>query len=152
MNWRRGNLVVAVMTLLLGPAALGQESKEKDAMQKWRDYGNEKPTYTVKAAAQPELQGLWDGPAWKQAETLEVAHFFPVGEFRPVTQARVLHGKDGLYIHFRVQDQYVLSTRTEYHGEVWKDACAEFFVQPKADRGYFNFEINAGGTMLISYH
>jgi len=27
----------------------------------------------------------------------------------------------------------------------------EFFVQPREDRGYFNFEINCGGTLLLSY-
>jgi hypothetical protein len=25
-------------------------------------------------------------------------------------------------------------------------------VQPKLERGYFNFEINCGGTLLLSYH
>ena len=29
------------------------------------------------------------------------------------------------------------------------DTCVELFIQPKKDRGYFNFEINCGGTMLL---
>jgi len=69
-----------------------------------------------------------------------------------VTEARALYTEEGIYLHYRVQDQYVLTTRTEYRGQVWKDACVEFFVQPRPERGYFNFEINSGGTMLLAYH
>jgi len=40
--------------------------------------------------------------------------------------------------------------RTEYGSEVWKDSCVEFFVEPKAGRGYFNFEFNCGGAFLVN--
>ena len=114
----------------------------------------EKPSYVVrKATATPKLKGEWDSPVWRHAEQLEVNQFLgPDSEHRPVTHARVLYDAKGLYIHFRVQDKYVRTIETEYHGKVWQDACAEFFVAPKAKRGYFNFEINSGGTMLLSYH
>ena len=32
------------------------------------------------------------------------------------------------------------------------DSCVEFFVEPVAGRGYFNFEINSGGTILLHYN
>lgn len=32
-----------------------------------------------------------------------------------------------------------------------RHACAEFFVQTKPQRGYFNIEVNCGGTMLLYY-
>ena len=35
--------------------------------------------------------------------------------------------------------------------EVWKDSCVEWFVQPKPDKGYFNFEVNCGGSLYASY-
>ncbi|GMV92079.1 MAG: hypothetical protein AMXMBFR82_18570 [Candidatus Hydrogenedentota bacterium] len=117
------------------------------------------PEYVVKpTSTAPELAGRWDSPVWEQANTLEVTHFFPaeqhpgVSDHKPETKARVLYDDKGLYIHFLVHDQYVRCIETEYHGKVWEDAAVEFFVQPKADRGYFNFEINCGGTMLLSYH
>lgn len=117
------------------------------------------PEYVAKRTPEtPGLDGKWDGPIWNSANTLEVTHFFSgdqhvkVSDHRPKTEARVLYDADGLYIHFRVDDQYVRCIETEYHGKVWEDAAVEFFVQPKADRGYFNFEINCGGTMLLSYH
>jgi hypothetical protein len=31
------------------------------------------------------------------------------------------------------------------------DSCVEFFLQPKPDRGYFNFEFNCGGSLLCYY-
>jgi Carbohydrate-binding family 9 len=119
-----------------------------------------KPVYEVKRVDwTPELTGRWRSPAWKHANTLDVSEFLPqnaedlqASDYRPVTKAKVLHDDKGLYIHFRVKDRYVRSVATEYRGKVWEDACVEFFVQPKAERGYFNFEINCGGTMLLSYH
>jgi hypothetical protein len=31
------------------------------------------------------------------------------------------------------------------------DSCVEAFLQPRPDRGYFNFETNCGGAMLLYY-
>src|SRR6185503_11185187 len=38
-----------------------------------------------------------------------------------------------------------------YQEPVCRDSCVELFVQPRADGGYFNFEVNCGGTMLLHY-
>ena len=119
-----------------------------------------KPVYVVnRALSRPELSGAWDSEVWRKANTLKVKHFLPQlkngikdSGHRPDTRARVLYDKKGLYVHFRVAYRYVRSITTEYRGPVWEDAAVEFFVQPKLDRGYFNFEINCGGAMLLSYH
>jgi hypothetical protein len=113
------------------------------------------PTYTIQPTAEtPSLSGHWHQGAWKDVPTLDVAHFYRTdlsSGHRPETQAKVIYDAKGLYIHFRVEDRYVRAIETEYHGKVWEDACVEFFVEPVAGRGYFNFEINCGGTMLLSY-
>lgn len=116
-------------------------------------------SYTVKRTeTAPALQGRWDSSVWQKANELRVDKFYPLNAkpdpaaHRPETRARALYDDKGIYVHFLVKDQYVRIIETEYHGKVWEDACAEFFVQPKPDRGYFNFEINGGGTMLLSYH
>lgn len=118
-----------------------------------------KPSYIINYThSASELQGNWDSLVWRQANILEVDTFFQdmvnktmPSEHRPRTRAKVLYDDKGLYVHFRVDDKYVRSIETEYHGIVWEDATVEFFVQPQPDRGYFNFEINCGGTMLLSY-
>ena len=109
--------------------------------------------YTIrKTAAAPALDGNWDAPAWRQAETLTVANVRPESsDHRPKVQARLLH--DGAAIHgiYRVEDRYV---RAAYHGfqaPVCRDSCVEFFFQPHAGPGYFNFEFSCGGAFLCSY-
>ena len=52
---------------------------------------------------------------------------------------------------FEVQDRYVRSVQAHYQAPVSTDSCVEFFVRPRANKGYFNFEINAGGTLLLYY-
>lgn len=112
------------------------------------------PTYAIsRSTVPPSLKGEWDGPAWSTVPPLDITHFYrtDLSDHRPRTQAKVQYDKNGIYVHFRVEDRYVRSIETKYHGKVWEDACVEFFVQPVPARGYFNFEINCGGTMLLSY-
>lgn len=151
MSGLAGKLGIVAAGLLLLAA-------EADKWQPWTAEG--KPEYVVKRASEkPALRGLWDSSVWQGANELVVSNPLPElpAEVKdkghaPETRARVLYDDKGLYVFFRVKDRYVRCVATEYRGKVWEDACAEFFVQPKADRGYFNFEINCGGTMLLSYH
>lgn len=64
---------------------------------------------------------------------------------------RLLYDGNGIHGIFKVRDRYVRSVRTRYGDMVWRDACVEFFFQPRADHGYFNFEFNCGGTFLVGY-
>ncbi|MCP4639617.1 MAG: diguanylate cyclase [bacterium] len=109
------------------------------------------PSYTIrKAVTPPALDGDWDSAAWAQADTLDVAQYRPESSaHRPVTQARLLYDADGVFVMFRVHDRFVRCVATDYQGAVYQDACVEFFVQPKPDKGYFNFEMNCGGALLL---
>jgi hypothetical protein len=100
----------------------------------------------------PELKGEWDGSAWGQADTLEVANFRPESsDHRPRTQARLLYDERGLYGIFQVQDRYVRCVHSGYMALTYLDSCVEIFVQPKLEKGYFNFEFNCGGSLLCYY-
>jgi len=100
----------------------------------------------------PELQSDWDGAIWRQAETLEVGHFRSEGsDHRPQTRARLLYDHECLYGIYDVKDRYVRCVHTGFQEQVSRDSCVEFFVQPKPDRGYFNFEFNCGGALLCYY-
>jgi len=109
--------------------------------------------YTIRAARDvANLDAGWDSPAWSAAETAEVAHFRPESsDHRPRTRVRLLHEARGIHGLFHVEDRHVRCLRTEYHSEVWKDSCVEFFAEPKPGRGYFNFEFNCGGAFLCSH-
>ncbi len=110
-------------------------------------------TYDIyPAPAKPEFQGLWDGSVWKNALALEVGHFRPESsDHRPITRAKLLYGFDALYGIFRVEDRFVRCVHRRHQDPVYKDSCVEFFVQPPAGGGYFNFEFNCGGTLLSSF-
>jgi hypothetical protein len=97
-------------------------------------------------------QLLWHEREWGDGEIAEINNFRPESSsHRPRTQARLLYADQGLYGAFRIEDQYVRCVRNQYLSEVWKDSCVEFFVQPRPDGGYFNLEMNAGGSHLIWY-
>jgi len=109
--------------------------------------------YTIQKAKLGSELGLdWNEVTWSAAETLDIAHFRPESSgHHPRTQARLLHGAEGIHGLFRVEDRFVRCVRTEYHSEVWKDGCVEFFAEPKPGQGYFNFEFNCGGAFLCNH-
>jgi len=110
-------------------------------------------SYTIRRVlSRPELRGLWSGPSWGEVPALEVAHFHPASsEHRPPTKAKLQFDRSYLYVHFRVQDRYVRAVSRRFQDAVWADSCVELFVRPRQDRGYFNFEMNCGGVLLLYY-
>ena len=107
--------------------------------------------YTVQATADaPKSLFQWDD--WADAETASITNFRPeTADFHPVVESRLKHDDANLYGIFRVQDRYIRVVHTHYQDQVCQDSCAEFFFQPDVGTGYFNLEMNAGGTFLF-YH
>jgi hypothetical protein len=64
---------------------------------------------------------------------------------------KLLFDDQHLYLFFRVRDRYVRAVAEAYQDPVCLDSCCEAFLQPRAGRGYLNFEMNCGGTLLL-YH
>ncbi len=109
--------------------------------------------YTIRRTdSLPGVSAPWDAPEWAAAETLTIERFHARGsDHRPRTQVRVLHDGDAIAVIFRVEDRYVVARHTEYQSPTHFDSCAEFFVKPAGALGYFNFEFNAIGTLLLWY-
>jgi hypothetical protein len=109
--------------------------------------------YTIRKTVQPpSLSCNWDEAVWNQAETLKIAAFHArSSNHKPGVQARLLYDTKNIYVHFKVEDQYIRSVTTQPQGSVCQDSCVEFFSKPKPDRGYLNVEANCGGTFLCSY-
>jgi len=63
----------------------------------------------------------------------------------------MLYDAAWVYAIFRVEDRFVRCVETDFNGPVCRDSCTEFFVAPLPGKGYFNFEVNCGGTILC-YH
>jgi len=109
--------------------------------------------YRIRRAEEPpEFTGNWSQGVWADVQPLRVRHFHAASsEHRPITEAKLLFDDEHLYVFFRVQDRYVRAVAGRFQGPVWADSCAEAFLQPRESRGYFNFEMNCGGTLLL-YH
>jgi hypothetical protein len=89
-------------------------------------------------------------PDWSAVSPIEIDFFFEhSSDHRPRTQARLMCDDDQLYVRFDVADRYVKAVARNYQDMVCKDSCVEFFIQPKAGGDYLNFEVNAGGIMLL---
>jgi len=106
-----------------------------------------------KASRKPKLNGDWDGPVWSKADALDLTHFYrtETSHHRPKVQAKVLYDDANVYVSFHVKDRYVRCTREDWNAAVCRDSCVEFFVRPKPKKGYFNFEMTCGGTLLLYY-
>lgn len=105
-----------------------------------------------KAAETPDLGAEWDDAPWAGAETAQIAQYHERSSaHRPKTEVRMLYDDAAVYVQFQVEDQYIRCEHDQYQDPVWKDSCVEVFIQPKPDLGYFNFEMNCGGALLLSY-
>lgn len=100
----------------------------------------------------PSFSGTWSEGVWADVPPLQVDRFHAASsDHRPKTEVKVLYDSAHLYLFFRVQDRYVRAIAEDFQGPVWEDSCVEAFLRPREDKGYFNFEMNCGGTLLLYY-
>ncbi|MDD2597707.1 MAG: carbohydrate-binding family 9-like protein [Kiritimatiellae bacterium] len=105
-------------------------------------------SYTVNQIKACDLGGV----DFSKAEAGSVAEVrVESSDHHPAVNFALLHDTRNLYLRFDVADCYVKVVHSGFHSPVYRDSCVEFFVRPRADRGYFNFEVNAGGALLLSY-
>ena len=94
----------------------------------------------------------WNSDTWRDIPSLTINQFHArSSDYRPHVAAKIGYTTDALCLIFRVQDRYVRSVCLNYQESVCQDSCVELFVQPKSNHGYFNFEVNCGGTLLLYY-
>lgn len=96
----------------------------------------------------------WDKAPWKNTQAYLLTHY--MGErpsHFPQTRVKLVYDSDALYLMFQVQDQYVRAQALRDQDPVCQDSCVEFFFIPHSDKslGYFNLEINCGGTLLFHF-
>ncbi|MBN1479296.1 T9SS type A sorting domain-containing protein [candidate division KSB1 bacterium] len=101
-----------------------------------------------------EINAVWDKQPWSAIQAIELSHHMgDYPEHFPHVRVKIAYDMDALYVFFRVRDQYVLALTQDYQGSVYKDSCVEFFFTPHEDvsLGYFNLEMNCGGTALFNF-
>jgi len=63
----------------------------------------------------------------------------------------IRHDGSSIYLFYKVEEPQVRAVNTEFNSSVWEDSCVEFFLALDGDDHYYNFEINAIGTVLGAY-
>ena len=137
------------LLLLLVPILAGCSATKESASNK------ERSVYKVTRLSEPiEIDGNWDKESWQDIPALDIEkHMGEEPDFKPEVQAKVAYDREAIYVIFQVDDRYVKCSVDEYQGPVSRDSCVEFFFTPGTDlsKGYFNLEVNCGGTALFAY-
>jgi Carbohydrate-binding family 9 len=63
----------------------------------------------------------------------------------------IRHNGSSIFLFYKVEEPQVRAVNTAYNSSVWEDSCVEFFLSMEGDDSYYNFEINAIGTVLGAY-
>ncbi len=94
----------------------------------------------------------WDSLCWRDAQIAEINLFHPgSSDHMPQTLVKIQYNDQGIYLLYKVKDRYVRSIYTDYNSKVNEDSCVEWFIKPPESKGYYNFELNAGGTLHVNY-
>ncbi len=112
-------------------------------------------TYSVDPFNTPLAENpAWDQPPWAGLPVLTLAHYMGARPVHfPRVQAKLGYADDFLAVFFRVADRFICARKQRYQERVCEDSCVEFFFTPGSDlkAGYFNFEINCGGTVFFHH-
>ncbi|HPA15904.1 MAG TPA: carbohydrate-binding family 9-like protein [Desulfobacterales bacterium] len=108
----------------------------------------------TRLARPPKCDAVWDRSPWKDISSERIQNFMgKKPDHFPKTEVKIAYDDMAIYVMFRVEDRYVRAVAAEDQDDVWEDSCVEFFFRPDSDvsEGYFNLEMNCGGTMLFHF-
>ena len=103
----------------------------------------------------PDLEGrLFDPDNEDFCARLEYApidsYVWDAAGYRPEARAYVAYDDAGLHVLMCAHERTINAEVKQFNGEVYRDSCLEFFLQPfEDDARYLNIEINAAGAALI---
>lgn len=96
----------------------------------------------------------WEGSFWKDIPSESLQNYMgDQPEHVPATEVKIAYDSSAVALIFRVEDRYVRAVASGYQDNVCCDSCVEFFFTPGSDisAGYFNLEVNCGGTKLFHF-
>jgi len=111
--------------------------------------GADKTAYSCYFTSEPlTIDGQLTETAWQKAPVL--AFYVPPTGGKPLspTEGRVLWDRRYLYVSFKAYDKDIMGTLTQRDSATFKEDVLEIFFKPLNDNdSYYNFEINALGTV-----
>lgn len=71
--------------------------------------------------------------------------------YKPEVQFKITNDEQLIYLQFNVREKYIRAEETTINGDVYKDSCVEFFISPRANGNYYNFEFSCIGVPHVAY-
>ena len=109
----------------------------------------------TRLANPPKCRPDWNKPPWQEVPSELIGNYMgDKPDHFPKTEVKIAYDDVAIYVMFRVEDRYVRAMAAKHQDSVCGDSCVEFFFTPGSDlsKGYFNLEMNCGGTMLFHFH
>ena len=99
-----------------------------------------------------KIDGTLDEPAWQKAEVLNF--IIPITGEKPlsITEGKILGDNKYLYIGFKAYDKDIWGYFTKRDSSTYQEDVLEiFFKSDSEEKSYYNFEINALGTIYDAF-
>lgn len=104
--------------------------------------------YIIKKVNLQEInEGVWDN-----ISAVSINNFpWDVNGYKPSVEVKVFYTEDDIRVKFVATEEKIRIEEREFNAPVWEDSCVEFFFlpEPEKDDRYFNFEINARGSLVL---
>ncbi len=98
------------------------------------------------------IDGKGDDDAWKHAQVIDNFYQPWLKQPRPAktkTKARLLWDREHIYFLAEMEDSDLYADVKEPDGQTWDNDVFELFFKPADDKpGYYEFQVNAAGTIL----
>lgn len=101
-----------------------------------------------------KLDADWNKTEWNNISPITLNNTMgDVPQFLPKTEVKMMYNENYIYVIFKVEDKFIRSVNRKINSPVSNDSCVEFFFTPdmEVSLGYFNLEVNAGGTPLFRF-
>ncbi|MCK5595453.1 carbohydrate-binding family 9-like protein [bacterium] len=105
-----------------------------------------------------KIDGVLDEPDWQKADSLsffnltrtKIQNYLPA---ESSTIGKLLWDKDYLYVSFKAYDKDIWGYYTKRDDTTYREDVLEIFLKPDAQKeSYYNFEINALGTVYDAFN
>jgi glucose/arabinose dehydrogenase len=143
MDWRTYWLPILILGFAVtGSISCGDEPVQKSLSHECRFVDNP-----------PTIDGIADDLAWKSAQPIDRFTLPWLKEqerpARTATKARLAWDREFLYFIAEMDDGDLFADLTEHDAKIWNNDVFELFLKPAIDKtGYYEFQVNAAGTVL----
>ncbi|MCA1810066.1 MAG: carbohydrate-binding family 9-like protein [Lentisphaerae bacterium] len=148
--WRAG--LTLLLTLATAVACRAADDAASTAPEQGKIDLNQ-PYHCMFTETPVVIDGVLDDPVWQKAPLVSMATYGKRERPLSLTEARMAYDRDYLYVAFKAYDEDIWSYLTERDSSTASEDVLEVFFKTHPERpAYFNFEINALGTVYDAYH